>query len=118
MSFPPTDFMDALCDPRAFLSAQEKRGEQLKALGIEEADLDTSHVIQSKGDGAGGKGGDGKGKDGKKDDKPGKPQYIYRLDGQVCPKIGVADPLFSIEWSTTPRNSCPYQWDRNWAWCC
>ena len=77
MSFPPTDFMDALCDPRAFLSAQEKRGEQLKALGIEEADLDTSHVIQSKGDGAGGKGGDGKGKDGKKDDKPGKPQYIY-----------------------------------------
>ena len=70
MSFPPTDFMDALCDPRAFLSAQEKRGEQLKALGIEEADLDTSHVIQSKGDGAGGKGGDGKGKDGKKDDKP------------------------------------------------
>ena len=46
---------------------------QLKALGIEEADLDTSHVIQSKGDGAGGKGGDGKGKDGKKDDKPSKP---------------------------------------------
>ena len=84
MSFPPTDFMDALCDPRAFLSAQEKRGEQLKALGIEEADLDTSHVIQSKGDGAGGKGGDGKGKDGKKDDKPGKPQYIY-LDCKNIP---------------------------------
>ena len=37
--------------------------------------------------------------------------HIYRLDGQVCPKIGVVDPLFSIEWSTTPRNSYPEQWD-------
>jgi phosphatidylinositol phospholipase C beta len=27
------EFMDALSDPRAFLSAQEKRAEQLKALG-------------------------------------------------------------------------------------
>ena len=36
-------------------------------------------------------------------------EIIYRLDGQVCPKIGVVDPLFSMEWSTTPRNSCPYQ---------
>ena len=41
--------MDALCDPRAFLSAQEKRAEQLKAMGIEESDIDTSKVIQSKG---------------------------------------------------------------------
>ena len=39
------DFMDALCDPRAFLSAQEKRGEQLKALGIEETDI-SGDVIQ------------------------------------------------------------------------
>ena len=31
--------MDALSDPRAFLSAQEKRAEQLKALGIQEADI-------------------------------------------------------------------------------
>ena len=45
--------MDALCDPRAFLSAQEKRTEQLKALGIEENDI-SGDVIQSKG-------GDGKG---------------------------------------------------------
>ena len=65
--------MDALCDPRAFLSAQEKRAEQLKALGIEENDI-SGDVIQSKGD-AGGKGGDASGKggkDGKKDEKKGK----------------------------------------------
>lgn len=42
------DFMDALCDPRAFLSAQEKRAEQLKALGIEETDI-SADVIESKG---------------------------------------------------------------------
>ena len=66
--------MDALCDPRAFLSAQEKRAEQLKALGIEENDI-SGDVIQSKGDGAGGKGGDASGKggkDGKKEEKKGK----------------------------------------------
>ena len=33
------DFMDALCDPRAFMSAQEKRAEQMKAMGIEEGDI-------------------------------------------------------------------------------
>jgi len=44
--------MDALCDPRAFLSAQEKRNEQLKALGIEENDI-SKDVIESKGAGGG-----------------------------------------------------------------
>ncbi|XP_064484061.1 1-phosphatidylinositol 4,5-bisphosphate phosphodiesterase-like [Ornithodoros turicata] len=33
------DLMDALSDPRAFLSAQEKRMVQMKAMGIEEADI-------------------------------------------------------------------------------
>ncbi|XP_043243202.1 1-phosphatidylinositol 4,5-bisphosphate phosphodiesterase-like isoform X2 [Amphibalanus amphitrite] len=33
------DLMDALSDPRAFLSGQEKRAEQMKAMGIEEADI-------------------------------------------------------------------------------
>lgn len=33
------DFMDALSDPRAFLSAQEKRAQQMKAMGIEESDI-------------------------------------------------------------------------------
>ena len=64
--------MDALCDPRAFLSAQEKRAEQLKALGIEESDI-SGDVIQSKGGdkkGAG-KGGDAGGKGGKKEEKKG-----------------------------------------------
>ena len=60
--------MDALCDPRAFLSAQEKRAEQLKALGIEENDI-SGDVIQSKGGDAK---GDAKGKDGKKEEKKGK----------------------------------------------
>ena len=42
------EFMDALSDPRAFLSAQEKRAEQLKALGIQEADIgkDIIEVIE------------------------------------------------------------------------
>ena len=42
------DFMDALSDPRAFASAQEKRAEQLKSLGIEESEIGTN-VIESKG---------------------------------------------------------------------
>ena len=41
------DFMDALSDPRAFLSNQEKRAEQLKAIGIEESDISTDGVIIS-----------------------------------------------------------------------
>ena len=61
--------MDALCDPRAFLSAQEKRGEQLKALGIEETDI-SGDVIQSKGGDKNKSSADGKG-DGKKEDKKG-----------------------------------------------
>ncbi|XP_054713713.1 1-phosphatidylinositol 4,5-bisphosphate phosphodiesterase-like [Uloborus diversus] len=36
------DLMDALSDPRAFLSAQEKRVAQMKAMGIEESDVQTS----------------------------------------------------------------------------
>lgn len=34
-----SDFMAALSDPRAFISAQEKRNQQLKAMGIEETDI-------------------------------------------------------------------------------
>ena len=37
-------FMDALSDPRAFLSAQEKRAEQLKSLGIAESDIGTDII--------------------------------------------------------------------------
>ncbi len=61
------DFMDALCDPRAFLSAQEKRAEQLKALGIEETDI-SGDVIESKGGDAAKKDEKG-GKGGKKEEK-------------------------------------------------
>lgn len=35
------ELMDALSDPRAFMSAQEKREQQMKAMGIEASDLDT-----------------------------------------------------------------------------
>jgi len=38
------DFMDALSDPRAFLSAQEKRAQQMKAMGIEESDISTTNI--------------------------------------------------------------------------
>ncbi|XP_022689659.1 1-phosphatidylinositol 4,5-bisphosphate phosphodiesterase-like isoform X2 [Varroa jacobsoni] len=40
------DLMDALSDPRAFLSAQEKRLVQMRAMGVEDADL----VASSGGD--------------------------------------------------------------------
>ena len=42
------DFIDALFDPRAYVSAQEKRAEQLKAIGIDESDISTE-VIVAKG---------------------------------------------------------------------
>ncbi|KAG1691076.1 1-phosphatidylinositol 4,5-bisphosphate phosphodiesterase beta-4 [Nymphon striatum] len=38
------DLMDALSDPRAFLSAQEKRAAQMKAMGIEESDIQTQDL--------------------------------------------------------------------------
>ncbi|RWS01465.1 1-phosphatidylinositol 4:5-bisphosphate phosphodiesterase-like protein, partial [Dinothrombium tinctorium] len=38
------DLMDALSDPRAFLSAQEKRMAQMKAMGIEETDIQTTSI--------------------------------------------------------------------------
>lgn len=36
--------MAALSDPRAFLSAQEKRAQQMKAMGIEETDINTKDL--------------------------------------------------------------------------
>ena len=39
-----SDLMDALSDPRAFLSAQEKRLAQMRAMGIEEADIQTKDL--------------------------------------------------------------------------
>lgn len=41
--------MAALSDPRAFLSAQEKRNDQLKQMGIEEADIQNIPGVQSGG---------------------------------------------------------------------
>merc|ERR1719376_417701 len=41
------DFMDALSDPRAYLSAQEKRAEQIKAIGFDENDIVTTDVIMT-----------------------------------------------------------------------
>jgi hypothetical protein len=50
--------MDALSDPRAFLSAQDKRAQQMKAMGIEESDINTN--VKTGGNAAGGGGGGGK----------------------------------------------------------
>ena len=51
------DFMDALSDPRAYLSAQEKRTEQLKAIGVDENDINTNDVIATKKTAGSGSGG-------------------------------------------------------------
>lgn len=39
------DFMAALSDPRGFRSAQEKRAQQMKLMGIEETDISTQGVL-------------------------------------------------------------------------
>lgn len=57
--------MAALSDPRAFLSAQEKRAQQMKAMGIEEADINTKDLAAGGGKDAG-KGGKDAGKPGAK----------------------------------------------------
>lgn len=44
------DLMDALSDPRAFLSAQEKRIAQMKAMGIEETDIPNLALIKHQRD--------------------------------------------------------------------
>ena len=49
--------MDALSDPRAYLSNQEKRAEQLKSIGIDENDISTEGVIMSAGGGGAAGGG-------------------------------------------------------------
>ncbi|KAJ1528678.1 hypothetical protein ONE63_007072 [Megalurothrips usitatus] len=43
------DFMAALSDPRAFLSAQEKRTAQMEAMGIEATDINTKDLVPSSG---------------------------------------------------------------------
>jgi len=65
------DMMDALCDPRAFMNAQQKRDAQMKAMGIDTAD---SAGIKLKG---GKKKEAGKGKGGK-GGKPEKEEIPYK----------------------------------------
>lgn len=62
------DFMAALSDPRAFLSAQEKRAQQMKAMGIEETDINTKDILAGNA-GEGEKTGK-KGSKNKKSDEP------------------------------------------------
>ena len=53
LTFSYSGFMDALSDPKGYLSAQEKeqakRAEQLAKIGIDENEIDTSNVILGKG---------------------------------------------------------------------
>jgi len=92
------DFMDALSDPRAFLSAQEKRAEQLKALGIEENDIGKDVIEGQKKPAAGGKAGD------KKEEKvpivfdPITPQGLMEEKGFIK-----ANKKFSKEVTTTKK---------------
>ncbi len=39
--------MDALSDPRAYLSNQEKRAEQLKSIGVDENDISSDIIVSS-----------------------------------------------------------------------
>jgi len=52
--------MAALSDPRAFLSAQQKRTAQMEAMGIEATDIQTADLVGG-GDGGGAGGGAGGG---------------------------------------------------------
>ena len=94
--------MDALCDPRAFLSAQEKRAEQLKALGIEETDI-SSDVIESKGKDE--KAGDGKGKDGKPDEIQISPKSILRAAERAA-AVGGRRPMSCRSREVSPGSAC------------
>ncbi len=78
------DFMAALSDPRAFLSAQEKRAQQMKAMGIEETDIkDVGNAAGASGNGGVASGGTGgaatakKGSKSKKDEEK-KGKYAWR----------------------------------------
>lgn len=62
--------MAALSDPRAFMSAQEKRAQQMKAMGIEETDINTKDIKEGDSGGAGG--GKKGSKTEKKEEKKGK----------------------------------------------
>lgn len=63
--------MAALSDPRAFMSAQEKRAQQMKAMGIEETDINTKDLKE--GDGICGTGKKGSKCGDKKEEKRGLP---------------------------------------------
>ncbi len=86
--------MDALCDPRAFLSAQEKRAEQLKALGIEEADISENVIESKKGEGGDkAKPGDDKA-GGKKEDKKEEKKEELNLE-PITPKLLMKEKAFA-----------------------
>nr|CAD7199566.1 unnamed protein product [Timema douglasi] len=83
-----SDFMAALSDPRAFLSAQEKRAQQMKAMGIEETDISTKDIV-------GGEDGDNKkSKVGGKPNQPGASQEPKKVEDMKLDPI-TADSLRS-----------------------
>nr|CAD7581990.1 unnamed protein product [Timema californicum] len=80
--------MAALSDPRAFLSAQEKRAQQMKAMGIEETDISTKDIV-------GGEDGDNKkSKVGGKPNQPGASQEPKKVEDMKLDPI-TADSLRS-----------------------
>ena len=44
-----SDFIDALTDPRAYVTAQEKRAEMLRVCGVEESDIETDGIVGKRG---------------------------------------------------------------------
>lgn len=69
--------MAALSDPRAFMSAQEKRAQQMKAMGIEETDINTKDLKEGEVGGSVGKKGSKSGE--KKEEKKSLFLFIYFL---------------------------------------
>lgn len=68
--------MAALSDPRAFLSAQDKRAQQMKAMGIEETDI--KDVPGGSGAAASAGAGEKGGKPKKEEEKKGKlPKSLF-----------------------------------------
>nr|CAD7454173.1 unnamed protein product [Timema tahoe] len=89
------DFMAALSDPRAFLSAQEKRAQQMKAMGIEETDISTKDIV-------GGEDGDNKkSKVGGKPNQPGASQEPKKVEDMKLDPI-TADSLRKMELAVDP----------------
>lgn len=85
--------MAALSDPRAFMSAQEKRAQQMKAMGIEETDINIKDIKEGDDSGTAGKKGSKSGE--KKEEKKGEFESCLVFPGFELIAYGIAELLQS-----------------------